>query len=194
MPSSLACANTFHRTCIAGHWDWFACSSNILDSTLNQYAQFGSQDLCRHLTRPRTSMMSFSWNAIHQLSSRGVLILQHHFTNTTQARTKSYSHQELIAKQHRISPLGPASICCRASSLTGLGAKVVNAQIETLEDGTARDKFWITDRMNKKVSVWFCNQLWSVRSLCSVHASATPCRSGWPSVMWSQASRDSQWC
>lgn len=91
-------------------------------------------------------------------------------------------------------PLGPASICCRASSLTGLGAKVVNAQIETLEDGTARDKFWITDRMNKKVSVWFCNQLWSVRSLCSVHASATPCRSGWPSVMWSQASRDSQWC
>lgn len=34
---------------------------------------------------------------------------------------------------------------------TGLGAKVVNATIETLEDGTAKDTFWLTDRMNKKV-------------------------------------------
>lgn len=34
----------------------------------------------------------------------------------------------------------------------------MNATIETLEDGTAKDTFWLTDRTNKKVSA-ICSRL-----------------------------------
>ncbi|MEW5300857.1 MAG: hypothetical protein WDW38_005225 [Sanguina aurantia] len=66
--------------------------------------------------------------------------------------------------------------------MNGLGAKVVNAQIETLEDGTARDKFWITDRMNKKLPdgtvAAMCDRIQDFIAMCG------PTRSGRTQQVW----------